>query len=91
MRIADRHLGIPDRVIGRLRADMAEVDHDAEPVHLVNRFTPKIGQSTIMSFETSAGDPVLGVIRQLHDLHAKLIEQLNVVEPILETAGVLPA
>ena len=75
MRIANRLLGVLERIIGSPLTDMTEVNQDPEAVHLIDDLLAEIGKAAIMAFVTPTSDQVLGVVSELHDPHAKLAEQ----------------
>ena len=90
VREAGRLLRMLDGVGGRLRPDVREVAGDADARHLVDHLAPEAGQSGVAQFRIACTRVVLGVVCQLHDLHAQRREDLQVVEPVLDAGGVLP-
>ena len=86
----DRHRGVADRVLRRLRPDVGEVHQHPDPVHLVDDVAAEVGEPAVARLPAPAPDEVLGVVGELHDPHPEGREDLHEVGPILEGGGVLP-
>lgn len=90
VRVAHRLLRLEDDFFGGFRADMGQIAHDPDAVHLGDDFATETGQAAITLVATGA-DQVLGVVAHLHDADAELLEHIDVGDLVLEGVGVLEA
>ena len=88
--VADRLLGFEDDFLAGLGADVGEVAHDADAVHLGDDLATEAGQAAV-TLVAAGAHQVLGVVAHLHDAHAKLLEDLDVADLVFEGVGVLEA
>ncbi len=86
--VADRLLRFEDDLFGSLAADVGEVAHDADPVHLRDDLPTEAGEPAV-TLVAAGADQVLGVVAHLHDAHAELLEHLDVADLVLECVGIL--
>ena len=87
VRVGHALLGGQDGVLAGLGADVGEVAEDAEPVHLGEHLAAEIGKPAVALLVAAGADEVLRVVGQLHDAHAQLVEQREMVEPVLDAAA----
>ena len=80
-----------DGVLAGLGADVGEVAQDAEPVHLGQHVAAEVGEAAVALLVAAGADEVLGVVGELHDAQAQLMEEGEMVEAVLDAARVLPA
>jgi hypothetical protein len=71
----------------RVRA-MRHVDEDAELAHPAHRLDAEVGQARSGALDARVADEVPGVVRELHDADADLVEQLETTEIVAEGRGV---
>ena len=90
VRVAHRLLRFEDHFLAGLAADVGQVAHDADPVHLGDDLAAEAGQAAV-AFVAAGADQVLGVVAHLHDAHAELLEHLDIADLVLEGVGVLEA
>ena len=91
VRVGDPLLGGEDGVLAGLGADVGEVAQDAEPVHLGQHVAAEVGEAAVALLVAAGADEVLGVVGELDDAQAELVEEREVVEAVLDAARVLPA
>ena len=91
VRVGHRLLGRQDHAIARLRSDMREVAEDADAVHFGDHLVAELGQAAVVLFVATATDEVLGVVGDLHDPHAQVLEHLEEPDLVLDPRQVLPA
>ena len=51
----------------------------------------EIGQATVLRFIAAGADQVLGVVGQLDDADAQLLEQAEIADLVLDAGDILPA
>ena len=66
MSVGHWFFGVKDRLFACLAPYMGQVDQDTEPVHFINHFATKIGQTAIDTFPASCAYQVLCVVSELH-------------------------
>ena len=88
----DRRAAELQGIVETLLASMAEVDHDAQAVHLADDLTTK-GADTIMGMlaTCAVADVVVAIVAQRHIDDATLGEVAQVVEAALEGMAILDA
>src|SRR5690606_17680115 len=59
--------------------------------HLIEDFAAETAEATVVLLEIAGPGIVLGIVSELHDAHAEVLEDLDVVELVLEGRSVLPA
>ncbi|MCY1175288.1 hypothetical protein D9M73_155200 [compost metagenome] len=90
VRVADRFFRFEDDFFGSLGADVGQVAHDADTVHLGNDLATEAGQPAV-TLVAAGAHQVLGVVAHLHDAHAQLLEHVHISDLVLERMGVLEA
>ena len=81
-----------DRFLAGLRADMRQVDQDAEPVHLFDHVAAKIRQPAVDRFPRQpVPTRLLRVVGDLHDPDAERLEKAQEIDAVFDSGGVLPA
>jgi hypothetical protein len=82
-------LRFEDHIVRGLRSDVAQVAHHSDPVHLCHDFSAEVAQATVAGLVAAAADEVLGIVGHLRNADAKLPEELDVPDLVLEGASVL--
>ncbi|MDR9065907.1 hypothetical protein FEP47_05178 [Burkholderia multivorans] len=90
VRVAHRLLRERDRLGRRVRADVRQVDHDPDAVHLGDHFAAEVRQPAV-TLVAARADEVLRVVAKLDDAHAHVGEGLDVADVVLERMRVLEA
>ena len=70
---------------------MDSTQSEWKPVHLVDDVAPEIAETAVAALPAARPDQVLRVVGQLHDAYAKLAEQGEVGDVVVDGRGVLPA
>ncbi|ABA53161.1 hypothetical protein BURPS1710b_A2107 [Burkholderia pseudomallei 1710b] len=90
VRVAHGFLRERDRLRRRVAADVRQVDHDPDAVHLGDHLAAEIRQPAV-ALVAAGADEVLRVVAKLHDAHAHVGERLDIAQVVLERVRVLEA
>ena len=85
----DRLLGHFDGVHGGFRADVGQVDDNAQPVHFPHRIHPEVAQAAVEPLPAAAPQQIGLVIGELDDSHPQGQKQPQAVQLVLYGRGVL--
>src|ERR1700757_2718210 len=91
MRVGGRASRREDDVARRDGADMAQITQHPAAVHLAPPRVPKAAEPGVARLVTAGAGEVLRIVGDLRDADAELLEQLDIVDPVLEPRSVLEA
>ena len=87
MRDERRFRGGGDAVGRGLCVGMAEIERDADLIHLRDGFAPELGQAIGFAVKTTDAKRSAPVVIELHDPHAELAEQFDPLDFVFEHGG----
>ena len=74
-----------------VRANVREIDQDAETIHFRNDVHAKAAQPRIIVLVTSGSNKILGVIGELNHPDAEFVEERQTLDIILDRRHILEA
>ena len=80
-----------DRLEAGALAHVAQIEGDAEAVHLGNRACAKLTQAAVLGLEAPVAHEVALVVGELHDPQAEAVEEGQALELVVDGPHVLPA